>query len=281
MKGHHLQVCPTNMNPAYDKPPDDYYICIICMARGKHFKSLCPKNSDPHCLTQKRKAVGTPTKIAKVTNNETSRDRMQDAVALSVRLRPGESVDMEKENPKNLGKRERAESPRRDGTLVKRMRIEDPDAWIGDMVMSEAWVGGDVILRKTIEVQEVQRDPAKTFNANLQRLGQRYGESWSEVINPSRHRPTALDMWEQDDLKRFQHTDTWYDMNCIVINPHAHKNRSPDRSQSPSPESVLGARLEPGTMEEDKSCTSSEEEFYSPLESMSGRLTPYTEQMSA
>ncbi|CZR62097.1 uncharacterized protein PAC_11994 [Phialocephala subalpina] len=63
-KGHHLQVCPTNLDPDYDRPPSSTYICEICNAVGEHFKSLCPRNTDPYSITQKRKSRGirTPTK---------------------------------------------------------------------------------------------------------------------------------------------------------------------------------------------------------------------------
>jgi hypothetical protein len=59
--GHHLQVCPTNMDPTYDKPPPDDYKCEVCKARGKHFKSLCPWNTDPYSIIQKRKRQGIKT----------------------------------------------------------------------------------------------------------------------------------------------------------------------------------------------------------------------------
>lgn len=49
------------MDPAYDRPPDSSYECEICKARGKHFKSLCPKNTDPYSIYQKRKAKGITT----------------------------------------------------------------------------------------------------------------------------------------------------------------------------------------------------------------------------
>jgi hypothetical protein len=53
--GHHLQVCPTNLDPAYDKPPHNSYTCAICYLKGKHYRSLCPRNQDPFSLTQQRK----------------------------------------------------------------------------------------------------------------------------------------------------------------------------------------------------------------------------------
>ena len=55
--GHHLQACPTNLDPAFDRPPDSTYQCAVCHVWGEHFKSVCPRNTDPHCITQKRKAL--------------------------------------------------------------------------------------------------------------------------------------------------------------------------------------------------------------------------------
>ncbi|KAG9231620.1 hypothetical protein BJ875DRAFT_406612, partial [Amylocarpus encephaloides] len=60
-KGHHLQACPTNMDPTYDKPPSNEYICAVCDARGLHYKSLCPTNPDPYSIIQRRKAQGFRT----------------------------------------------------------------------------------------------------------------------------------------------------------------------------------------------------------------------------
>jgi hypothetical protein len=51
-------VCPTNIDPAYDRPPESTYICEICGAKGTHIKSLCPQNRDPLSLIMKRKAQG-------------------------------------------------------------------------------------------------------------------------------------------------------------------------------------------------------------------------------
>ncbi|CZT00940.1 uncharacterized protein RCO7_02859 [Rhynchosporium graminicola] len=56
--GHHLQVCPTNLDPSYDSPPGENYQCEICHKKGEHWKSLCPQNSDPFSIIQKRKARG-------------------------------------------------------------------------------------------------------------------------------------------------------------------------------------------------------------------------------
>lgn len=69
-------MCPTNLDPAYDKPPDENYICVVCKQRGVHFKSICPKNADPHSINQKRKARGikTPTRMGRRDNDPQPRD---------------------------------------------------------------------------------------------------------------------------------------------------------------------------------------------------------------
>lgn len=49
------------MDPTYDRPPPADYECEICKARGKHFKSLCPKNTDPYSIIEKRRRQGIET----------------------------------------------------------------------------------------------------------------------------------------------------------------------------------------------------------------------------
>ncbi len=49
------------MDPSYDRPPPVDYECDICKARGKHFKSLCPKNFDPYSIIQRRRQQGIDT----------------------------------------------------------------------------------------------------------------------------------------------------------------------------------------------------------------------------
>ena len=76
LTGHHLQVCPTNLDPSYDKPPDENYTCEICRKRGDHFKSLCPQNTDPYSIIQKRKArnITTPPKGGTSRQDEWERE---------------------------------------------------------------------------------------------------------------------------------------------------------------------------------------------------------------
>ena len=59
--GHFLEVCPTNLEPAFDKAPNDNYCCPICRKWGKHYKSLCPLNEDPFSIIQKRRSLGIET----------------------------------------------------------------------------------------------------------------------------------------------------------------------------------------------------------------------------
>ncbi|PBP27227.1 putative protein MPE1 [Diplocarpon rosae] len=100
-RGHHLQVCPTNLDPAFDRLPDNNYRCEICHKRGDHFKSLCPENSDPYSITQKRKARGirTPSKNSKsrilqdrVIISKTSRDSERLGVRATLRAKSSDSL---------------------------------------------------------------------------------------------------------------------------------------------------------------------------------------------
>lgn len=61
-KGHHVEVCPTNLDPSYDvPPPNPTYECYCCGARGKHLTTLCPSNRNPNSLTQQRIRAGITT----------------------------------------------------------------------------------------------------------------------------------------------------------------------------------------------------------------------------
>lgn len=50
-----MQACPTNLDPSFDTVPDSHYICDLCGLEGEHYKTLCPDNTDPLSLNQKRK----------------------------------------------------------------------------------------------------------------------------------------------------------------------------------------------------------------------------------
>lgn len=57
-QGHWLGNCPTNLDPAFDQAPEPDYVCEICQAVGKHFKTLCSRNREPDSWTQKRLQAG-------------------------------------------------------------------------------------------------------------------------------------------------------------------------------------------------------------------------------
>lgn len=59
--GHHLESCPTNLDPSYDRPPPPGYICYCCGAESKHPRTLCPENTMPTSLTQQRIRAGVDT----------------------------------------------------------------------------------------------------------------------------------------------------------------------------------------------------------------------------
>jgi hypothetical protein len=71
------------MDPAFDKPPDLHYTCTICNANGKHYKSLCPKNSDPFSIIQRRKDQGLKT--FSVVPRSSSRDTIENEELLKIR----------------------------------------------------------------------------------------------------------------------------------------------------------------------------------------------------
>jgi hypothetical protein len=62
-------VCPTNLDPAFDRPPEAGYICEVCHVQGAHFKSLCPQNRDPSSIIMKRKARGIKAQLAETCSS--------------------------------------------------------------------------------------------------------------------------------------------------------------------------------------------------------------------
>ncbi|KAI0596298.1 hypothetical protein F4775DRAFT_321684 [Biscogniauxia sp. FL1348] len=57
--GHWIQLCPTNLDPSYDKPPDPSYRCELCGQVGSHFATLCPRNENEISLTKKRQRIAS------------------------------------------------------------------------------------------------------------------------------------------------------------------------------------------------------------------------------
>ncbi|RYP65506.1 hypothetical protein DL771_008263 [Monosporascus sp. 5C6A] len=52
------ELCPTNLDPRWDKPPAPDYRCEICLEVGKHFATLCPLNRKKVSLTIQRERAG-------------------------------------------------------------------------------------------------------------------------------------------------------------------------------------------------------------------------------
>ncbi|ROW09476.1 hypothetical protein VMCG_02428 [Cytospora schulzeri] len=62
-KGHAIEVCPTNLDPSYDRPPPNpAYECHCCGAHREHLTTLCPHNRNPDSLTQQRIRAGIITR---------------------------------------------------------------------------------------------------------------------------------------------------------------------------------------------------------------------------
>ncbi|KAH7312959.1 hypothetical protein BKA65DRAFT_542512 [Rhexocercosporidium sp. MPI-PUGE-AT-0058] len=142
-KGHHLQVCPTNLDPSYDQPPDGSYECEICYKRGDHFKSLCPKNSDPYSIIQKRKARGiattpkggNPRREDWGRESKAQRDRESDRHERRSwgRLTEPSSTSSARDTPPSSKKLELLESLQDINDRKKRLFREQSDD-IGDMI---------------------------------------------------------------------------------------------------------------------------------------------------
>jgi hypothetical protein len=70
--GHWLHLCPTNLDPSYDAPPDPGYLCHFCRQMGDHFATLCPQNDKEWSLTQQRKNPQSPNTIKQTRAQQSS-----------------------------------------------------------------------------------------------------------------------------------------------------------------------------------------------------------------
>jgi hypothetical protein len=57
LSGHFIQDCPTNLDPAYDRPPPEDYSCAYCGSK-QHFITTCPRNTRPDSMNQQRIRAG-------------------------------------------------------------------------------------------------------------------------------------------------------------------------------------------------------------------------------
>lgn len=191
------------MDPAYDKAPGDDYLCPICHAAGKHYKSLCPRNTDPNSINMKRRALGSgyesrdaeygrlqnvsESPSYNVMNDKESEsfERIYQLDDVKRRLERGDSVDasemaifgVKRENENDL-KRNRADlfesrsnSPKPD-QLRKKIKMEAREE--DNIVMTES---SDMISTKTptngeargrcIITQQKNLDKYSTFEWDL------------------------------------------------------------------------------------------------------------------
>ncbi|KAI9645568.1 hypothetical protein NHQ30_006310 [Ciborinia camelliae] len=83
--GHSVKQCPTNMDPAFDKTPPESYQCSICNKFGKHWYSLCPKNTREDSITQRRLAAGiqVPTQQRSLDKRDGYRPKLDDISKLN------------------------------------------------------------------------------------------------------------------------------------------------------------------------------------------------------
>jgi hypothetical protein len=232
--GHYLQVCPTNMDPAYDRPPDNSYTCRICGARGKHFNSLCPENIDSHSIIQKRKASGIKTQsklqMAPINNwkmdidNEaegTGMDWEQGRLSRETSEISGTSSSPAFKKAQALEKLHEIDELKvrlargdsvdlaevigvmTDYPISKTER--DIDSTLSDLdgMSIDSMSHDDLDIEpasssnKDIDdnIQSRDNNPVKVYSEFVQRLIGRH-EEMKEVVSPARRRQTALDSWD-------------------------------------------------------------------------------------
>ncbi|RDW79489.1 hypothetical protein BP6252_04127 [Coleophoma cylindrospora] len=162
-EGHFVQVCPTNLDPAYDQAPDSSYQCKICFKRGVHYNSICPLNRDPFSINQRRKALA-------------SNEEMNVRRASQGRFRGIEDV-----NPRALlcYEPEGLVYPHRDGSqeMPSRDEVELQEEKDGDMM------------------EGVEENTRPKYSRFIEELAAARIEM-TELVHETRPRPTALDMWE-------------------------------------------------------------------------------------
>ncbi|RDW91881.1 hypothetical protein BP5796_01275 [Coleophoma crateriformis] len=162
-EGHFVEVCPTNLDPAYDQAPDSNYQCKICLKRGVHYNSICPLNQDPYSINQRRKAMA-------------SNEQMEVRRASQSRFR-----GIEDANPRALFSYEP------DG-VVDQNRNGSQEMLNRDEVELREEKDGDV-------VEGVEENTPRKYSRFIEELAAVRLEM-TELVHATRPRPTALDMWE-------------------------------------------------------------------------------------
>ncbi|KAM3077079.1 hypothetical protein ACMFMG_003452 [Clarireedia jacksonii] len=84
-------------DPSFDREPPLTYTCSLCKKSGKHWFSLCPKNTNRDSLTQKRLAAGIEISGAKQTKSKYS-EQLRDNDMPSM-IRKEQPLDDQKKSP--------------------------------------------------------------------------------------------------------------------------------------------------------------------------------------
>ncbi|KAI1369586.1 hypothetical protein F5Y08DRAFT_350261 [Xylaria arbuscula] len=66
--GHLLHLCPTNLDPLYDKAPPRDYRCVFCGRYGKHYATLCWKNPNEESLVKRRERAAAESQEPRTPN---------------------------------------------------------------------------------------------------------------------------------------------------------------------------------------------------------------------
>jgi len=168
------------MDPSYDKPPGSDYVCAVCHRVGKHWRSLCPRNLDPNCIYQKRKAAGIVRK-----RDDDDDDNGEERV-FSVRTKKfktgGILENWEKDRDMKPSRRIEEGSPipiRASNPTSKVINLDAMNVDYDDQVTPA-------------------KEPDKAFPDFVQKLILTH-PTLADNVNNRKPRPTAADMWEEDD----------------------------------------------------------------------------------
>lgn len=207
LSGHHIQDCPTSLDPRMDMSPEFAYKCRICKLRGEHYSTLCPSNQDPSSITQQRRRAGVdirdvpwaplrPTRGLSLLpkTHAVPRTQSNEVVITEKAVHANETANTEKTAPTRKRKRTEVELLRADSQcdVGKRMKMQDRDC----EVMSPRRTRQ----RTQLTTQISMNHPSETRPAHLDRYLESLSESqrlaMQSQVNPSSRRLSASDMWD-------------------------------------------------------------------------------------
>jgi hypothetical protein len=157
-------------------PPGADYRCVVCKAVGKHWKSLCPRNTDPLCIFQRRKLAGA------YGNDQ---DEPEVERECKKRKRSGGIFDNWEKDRHVVLRRIRLKAG-------NSSRLTEFPTAINQDAMNFGLDGLSL-------ARQLPEAPSKVYHTLTLDLMSRY-LSMSEIVNPRKPRPVAFDIWEQDDM---------------------------------------------------------------------------------